>query len=217
MLPTQRTKVSRAPQRASYDDELVDRILDEAYLCHLAFIHRGYPVITPTLFARVDDHLYVHGSAASRTLRALGSRIECCLNVTHLDGLVLARSAVHHSANYRSVTVFGRGKLIAAAEDKLRALRALTEKIVPGRWDDVRPPTEEELRATSVLRLPLSEASAKVRSGPPQDDEADLKLRVWAGVIPLRVSAAHPRPDQYVEAGMPPPGASTIASHLGGR
>src|ERR671933_519838 len=166
---TERTRVTRVPDRAAYDPAVIRRILDEAYVCHLAFVERGYPVVTPTLLARVDDHLYVHGSAASRTLRALGSGIECCLNITHLDGLVLARSAVHHSANYRSVTVFGRGKLIAAAEDKLRALR---EKIVRGRWDDVRPPTEEEFRATSVLRLPLSEASAKVRSGPPQDDEA---------------------------------------------
>ena len=207
MIRTRRTKVTRAPQRAVYDDELIDRMLDEAYLCHLAFVHRGYPVITPTLFARVDDRLYVHGSAASRTLRALGSGIECCLNVTHLDGLVLARSAFHHSVNYRSVTVFGRGNLVADAEDKLRALRALTEKIVPGRWDDVRPPNEKELRATSVLRLPLSEASAKVRSGPPQDDEADLKLPVWAGVIPLRLWAEDPQPDEYVEAGTAPPGA----------
>src|ERR671937_525819 len=183
-MPPNRTKVIRVPQRAAYDRELIERILDQAYVCHLGFIDRGYPVVTPTLFARVDDHLYIHGSSASRTLKALRSGVECCLNVTHLDGLVLARSAFHHSANYRSVTVFGRGKLIAAAEDKLRALRALTEKIVPGRWDDVRPPTEKELRATSVLRLPLSEASAKVRSGPPQDDEADLKRPVWAGMIP---------------------------------
>jgi nitroimidazol reductase NimA-like FMN-containing flavoprotein (pyridoxamine 5'-phosphate oxidase superfamily) len=200
-----RTKVTRVPERAVYDLRRIERMLDEGYVCHLAFVHAGYPVVTPTLFARVDHHLYVHGSAASRSLRALGSGIECCLNVTHLDGLVLARSAFHHSANYRSVTVFARGELVTEPEEKLRALRAFTEKLVPGRWDEVRPPSAKELRATSVLLLPLREASAKVRSGPPQDDEADLKLPVWAGVLPLRLSAEAPVPDVHVPAGMPPP------------
>jgi uncharacterized protein len=203
MLP--RTRITRVPERAVYEPEWIERILDEAHVCHLAFIHAGYPVLTPTLFARVDHHLYVHGSAASRTLKALGSGIECCLNVTHLDGLVLARSAFHHSANYRSVTVFGRGELVTDPEVKLTALRAFTEKLVPGRWDEVRPPSPKELRATSVLLLPLRESSAKVRSGPPQDDEADLKLPVWAGVVPLRLSAGAPLPDVHVPAGIPPP------------
>ena len=203
-MPTNRTKVIRVPQRAAYDRELIERILDQAYVCHLGFIDRGYPVVTPTLFARVDDHLYIHGSSASRTLKALRSGVECCLNVTHLDGLVLARSAFHHSANYRSVTVFGRAQPVTKPDEKVRALRAFTEKLVPGRWDEVRPPSDRELRATSVVRLSLSEASAKVRSGPPQDDQADLQLPVWAGVIPLRLLAGEPEPDRYVKPGMPP-------------
>jgi nitroimidazol reductase NimA-like FMN-containing flavoprotein (pyridoxamine 5'-phosphate oxidase superfamily) len=211
-MPPCRTKVNRVPQRAAYDRELIEQILDEAYVCHLGFIERGYAVVTPTLFARIDDHLYIHGSAASRTLKALGSGVECCLNVTHLDGLVLARSAFHHSANYRSVTVFGRAKPITQPDEKVRALRAFTEKLVPGRWDEVRPPSEREVRGTSVLRLALSEASAKVRSGPPQDDEADLARLVWAGVIPLRMQSGEPEPDRGVEPGTMPSAAVRAAA-----
>ena len=174
---------------------MVDAILDEALVSHLGLIDRdGFPVVTPTLHARVGSHVYVHGSAASRTIRT-GDSSEVCLTATLLDGLVLARAAMHHSANYRSVMVFGVARQIHDADHKLGALEAFTEKLVPGRWADVRPPTEKELRATSVLQIPLEDASAKIRTGPPLDDDADLGLPVWAGVVGLGLNAAEPEPD----------------------
>lgn len=194
-MRTTKTKLRRKPQRGSHERDVIDSILDEALACHLGVIEEdGWPVVTPTLHVRVGDHVYVHGSAASRTLRtAAASKV--CLTATLIDGLVLARAAMHHSANYRSVMLFGSGAPIGDPGEKRRALEALVEKLVPGRWGEVRAPTEKELRATSVLRIPLEEASAKVRSGPPVDDDADYALPVWAGVIGLRIVASDPRAD----------------------
>jgi nitroimidazol reductase NimA-like FMN-containing flavoprotein (pyridoxamine 5'-phosphate oxidase superfamily) len=194
--------VRRVPQRAAYEREAIEAILDEALVSHLGVIDpAGFPVVIPTLHARVGEHVYVHGSAASRTLREAG-RADACLTVTQLDGLVLARSAFHHSVNYRSVIVFGRAEQIEAGEDKERALRAFTEKLVPGRWPDVRPPTEQELRGTSVMRIALDEAAAKIRSGPPVDDEPDYELPVWAGTVGLRLVRGEPRPDARLAPGV---------------
>jgi uncharacterized protein len=198
--------VRRVPRRGVYEREAIEAILDEALVSHLGVIDEaGFPVVTPTLHARVGEHVYVHGSAASRTLREAG-RAEACLTTTILDGLVLARSAFHHSVNYRSVVLFGQAEQIESGEDKARALRAFTEKLAPGRWDDVRPPTEQELRGTSVLRIALDEASAKVRSGPPVDDEPDYDLPVWAGVVGLRLVAGEPEPDSRLGPGLEYPG-----------
>jgi nitroimidazol reductase NimA-like FMN-containing flavoprotein (pyridoxamine 5'-phosphate oxidase superfamily) len=193
------------PRRAAYDRATIESILDEAMVCHLATVDEaGFPVVVPTLQARDGDHVYLHGSAAGRTLRA-AARMEVCLAATLLDGLVLARSAVHHSVNYRSVVIFGSAERVVDEAGKRRALAAFTEKLVPGRWDDVRAPTARELRGTAVLRLSLEEASAKVRGGPPLDDEGDYELPVWAGVVGLRTVAADPVPDDRLLAGVEPP------------
>src|SRR5215472_18817502 len=168
---TERTQVKRLPKRGAYDRETVYKILDEAFVCHVGFVVDGQPFVIPTNYGRVDDTLYLHGSAASRMLRTLSAGIPVCVTVTLVDGLVLARSAFHLSINYRSVVILGAATMVEAAEEKMTALRAFTEHVVPGRWDDVREPTEQELRGTSVLALPLVEVSAKVRVGPPKDDD----------------------------------------------
>jgi uncharacterized protein len=184
------------PSRADYERETIEAILDEAIVSHVGTVSLdGPPIVIPTLHARAGDWLYIHGSAASPTLRR-AAQAEICLTATLLDGLVLARSAVHHSVNYRSVVVFGQAEKIESADGKHDALRAFTEKLVPGRWGDARLPTEKELRAVGVLRLPLDEASAKVRSGGPLDDEEDYDLPVWAGTIGLRLIAGSPQPDE---------------------
>jgi nitroimidazol reductase NimA-like FMN-containing flavoprotein (pyridoxamine 5'-phosphate oxidase superfamily) len=193
------------PRRAVYDREVIEAILDEAIVCHVGRVDEaGFPVVIPTLHARVGRHVYLHGSAASRALRE-AERAEVCLTATLLDGLVLARSAFHHSVNYRSVVLFGQAERIEAAEDRRRALEAFTEKLVPGRWADVRAPSEQELRGTSVLRLPLDEASAKVREGGPVDEEADYELPVWAGTVGLRLEAGEPQPDERLAPGVERP------------
>jgi nitroimidazol reductase NimA-like FMN-containing flavoprotein (pyridoxamine 5'-phosphate oxidase superfamily) len=192
---TQRTTLKRLPKRGAFDRESLYRILDEGFICHVGFVVEGQPFVIPTGYARVEDQLYIHGSQASRMLRTVAQGIEVCLTVTLVDGLVLARSVFHHSMNYRSVVVFGQASIVAEREEKLAALRALTEHMIPGRWNDARGPNEQEMKATSVLRLPLSEASAKVRTGPPIDDEEDYGLAVWAGVIPLRLIAGEPIAD----------------------
>jgi nitroimidazol reductase NimA-like FMN-containing flavoprotein (pyridoxamine 5'-phosphate oxidase superfamily) len=199
---TERIDIRRMPKRAAYDRATIDSILDEALVCHLGIVWDDGPLVVPTLQARAGDDLYVHGSAASRTLRALAGGIEVCLTVTLVDGVVLARAAFHHSVNYRSVMLFGRAELLDDADEKQRALQAFTEKLVPGRWPDVRPPSPKELKATAVLRLPISEASAKVRRGPPLDDEEDYERNVWAGVIPLDVRRLAPEPDPKLKAGV---------------
>lgn len=192
---TERTTLKRLPKRAEYDREAVHRILDEGFICHVGFAVEGRPFVIPTGYARVDDTLFIHGSQASRMLRAAGQGIDICLTVTLLDGLVLARSAFHHSMNYRSVVVFGQATVVEEREAKLAALRALSEQIIPGRWDEVRGPSEAEMKATVVLSLPLAEVSAKIRTGPPIDDEEDYQLPVWAGVVPLRLVAEAPIAD----------------------
>jgi len=192
---TDRTKLKRLPKRGHFDRETVYAILDEGFICHVGFVVDGQPFVIPTGYARVDDKLYIHGSQASRMLRSLAEGIEACVTVTIVDGLVLARSAFHHSINYRSVLVFGRATLVSDAQEKYAALTALSEHIVPGRWADVREPNEQELKLTTVLRLPLAEASAKVRTGPPLDDEEDYALPIWAGVVPLKVTAGEPIKD----------------------
>ena len=197
---TPRTRLRRQPSRGVFDRAVVETILDEGIVCHLGFIHHGFPVVLPTLYARVGDIVYVHGSTASRLLRTLADGCDACLTVTLLDGLVLARSAFHHSANYRSVVVFGRARRVDSHVEKLAALEAFSEHVVPGRWTDVRPPSTRELRATTVLLLPLDEASAKIRSGPPIDEEDDYARPVWAGVIPLRLTAGVAETDNHVPA-----------------
>ncbi len=200
--PTPRTRPRRVPQRVSHERATIDAILDEAPICHLAIVDPGgFPVAIPTLHARVGDYVYLHGSAASRTLRAAGVA-EVCLTATLVDGLVLARSAFHHSLNYRSALVFGQAVAIEDPAEKTQALHAFTEKLMPGRWAEVRPPTAQELRGTGVLRLSLAEASAKVRTGPPVDDEPDYALPVWAGVVPLHVTAGAPLPDPRLAPGI---------------
>jgi hypothetical protein len=184
---TDRTRARRLPQRATYDRAAVHDILDSGFLCHVGFVERGRPVVIPTAYARVDDALVLHGSAKSRTLEALAAGAEACVTVSHVDGLVLARSAFHHSVNYRSVVIFGRATALEDRDEKLAALEAFFERLHPGRWADVRPPSEQELKATLVLRIPLEEASAKVRGGGPIDDAEDLALPVWAGVVPMRL------------------------------
>jgi len=199
---TERTKLRRKPGRGSHDREVIEAILDQALVSHLGVVDGdGSPVVTPTLHVRVGEHVYLHGSAANRTLRAACDS-EVCLTATLLDGLVLARAAMHHSANYRSVMLFGAGAQVEDAGEKRRALEALVEKLVPGRWADVREPSEKELRATSVVRIPLAEASAKIRSGPPVDDEPDHQLPVWAGVVGLRLLAGEPEPDPHLAPGI---------------
>jgi uncharacterized protein len=189
----ERLRVKREPQRARYDRETVDAILDEALICHLGFAVDAHPYVIPTLHARVGDLLYVHGSAASRMLRHAASGAEVCVTATLFDGLVLARSVFNHSVDYRSAMVFGRATLVEG-DEKLAALRALTEQLAPGRWDEARQPTATELKATWILSIPLDEASAKIRTGPPEDEPEDLELPVWAGVVPVHLAAG---PSEY--------------------
>ena len=185
---TPRTTLKRLPQRGSYDRELIDAILDEALLCHIGFEVEGQPYVIPTLHARVGDKLYVHGSAASRMLRHAESGAPVCVTETLFDGLVLAKSVFNHSVNYRSALVFGTATLVDG-EEKREALRALTEQLAPGRWEEARQPTDQELKATWILSLPLDEASAKVRTGGPEDEPEDVDLPVWAGVVPVHLAA----------------------------
>jgi uncharacterized protein len=210
--PTERTTLKRLPQRGSYDHEVVYRILDEGFICHVGFAVDGQPFVIPTAYGRVGDTLYLHGSAASRAMRGLSSGIPMCVTVTLVDGLVLARSAFHHSMNYRSVVILGVATVVAAAEEKMTALRAFTEHVIPGRWDDVREPNEQELKGTSVLALPLLEVSAKIRTGPPKDDEEDMAIPVWAGELPLRITAGSPIDDPQLSAGISPPAYLTLYS-----
>jgi len=192
---TQRNQIKRLPQRGNYDRPLIHQILDEGLVCHVGFVVEAQPFVIPTAYGRVGDCLYIHGSPASRMLRTLKESVEVCVTVTLLDGLVLARSAFHHSMNYRSVVIFGKAEVVEEATEKLAALKAFTEHVVPGRWSEVRPPTAQEIAGTLVLSLSLSEASAKVRTGPPKDDEADYALPVWAGELPLHLTLLAPIPD----------------------
>jgi uncharacterized protein len=193
--PTQRTRVVRESDRGVYDRETIYRILDEGFICHVGFAIDGQPFVIPTSYGRAGDNLYIHGSAASRMLRNLDKGIPVCVTVTLIDGLVLARSIFNHSMNYRSVVVLGTATLVDGAVEKIEALHRLSEHILPGRWSESRQPNERELKATFVLRLPINEFSAKVRQGPPIDDEEDYGFRTWAGVVPLHMVAETPIPD----------------------
>jgi uncharacterized protein len=198
--PTTRTRVKRIPDRGKYDRDIVYAILDAGLVCHVGYNIDGQPYVTPTACWREGDHLYWHGSSASRMLRAQTDGIPVCVTVTHLDGLVLARSGFHHSLNYRSVMALGNAEVVDSIDEKLVAMRAFVERVVPGRWELIRPPTPQELKATSVLKLHLEEVSAKVRTGPPIDDAADYALPVWAGIVPVSTTVHAPEADPRLAA-----------------
>ncbi len=204
-VPTERTRIVREPQRAVYDRAAAYHILDEGFICHVGFVADGQPFVIPTGYGRSGDNLYVHGSAASRMLRNLDRGVAVCVTVTLLDGIVLARSIFNHSMNYRSVVVLGTAVAVEDPDEKLKALRALSQHILPGRWVESRQPNEKELKATLVMRLPIEEFSAKVRQGPPMDDEEDYAFPTWAGVIPLELVPGKPINDPRLDAGREAP------------
>lgn len=205
-LQTDRTTVRRLAKRGHYDRHTITAIIDEALICHVAFVVEGGPMVIPTIHTRIGDTLYFHGSAASRMLRSLSDGVEACVCVTLLDGLVMARSAFHHSMNYRSAIVFGTATVVTAREEKLRVLEALVEHVARGRSRDARAPNEAELKQTLVLALPISEASAKIRTGPPVDDEEDYSMKIWAGVLPLQLTPQEPVADERLSPGIEAPG-----------
>lgn len=202
---TDKTKLKRIPKRGSFDRETIYAILDEAIVCHVGFTVENQTFVIPTGYARRGDKLIIHGSSASRMMRSLSDGIDVCVTVTLIDGLVLARSAFHHSVNYRSVVIFGKAELIEDASEKNAALKAFTEHIIPHRWNEIREPNAKELKATTVLSLPIEEASAKARTGNPVDDAEDYDLNVWAGVIPLKINTGKPQNDAQLKNGIPPP------------
>ncbi len=199
---TERTKIARKPDRGRYDRETVHAIIDEALYCHVGIVVNERPVVIPTAHWRQGDRFYMHGSRVSRLIEVMAAGADICVTVTLLDGLVLARSGFHHSMNYRSVVIFGQAAPIEGREAKLAAMRAFMERIAPGRWDELRPPTEKEIAATGIVALMLDEASAKVRAGPPADDEADYAHPVWAGVVPVAESLGEPVPDPSLAPGI---------------
>ena len=207
--PSERTQVKRHPERGVYDRGTIDAILDEALICHVAYVEDGHPAVIPTIHARMGDTLYIHGSQASRTVRTLRPGTEVCVETTLLDGLVLARSTPNHSMNYRSVVIYGVAREVTDPKEKFDAQNALVEHIVPGRLADARLPNDLELKETGILAISLDEASAKVRTGPPKDDEEDYGLPVWAGVLPLRTVPGDPEPDPRLPDGVEPPGYVT--------
>ncbi len=202
---TARTRVRRLPKRGAYDRATIDAILDEGLVCHVGFVVDGQPFVIPTLHARDGDRLLIHGSAASRMLRTLDQGVDVCVTVTLVDQLVIARSAFHNSINYRSVMLLGRARLIEEPAAKLNALRALVEHVIPGRWDDCRRPNAKEMKATWILELPIGEASAKIRTGPPVDEEEDYDLKFWAGVMPFASGVGAPVPDPKLARGIDVP------------
>lgn len=203
--PSPRSRVKRVPDRGHYDRDTVHAVLDAGHVCHVAFCQDDQPVVIPTAYWREGDYLYIHGSTKSRMAMALAKGTPACIAVTLLDGLVLARSAFHHSMNYRSVVAFGRFEQVPD-DHKMAALEAFTERLAPGRWADIRGPNKQEFKATMVLRLPLNEASAKIRRGPPKDDAEDMTLPAWAGVLPFKTGFAAPEPDPQLAAGTSLPG-----------
>jgi nitroimidazol reductase NimA-like FMN-containing flavoprotein (pyridoxamine 5'-phosphate oxidase superfamily) len=212
--PSERTRLRRAPARGRYERATIDAILDEALVAHLGFAVDGQPYVIPTLQARVGDTVYVHGSAASRATRTLGAGTPACLTVTLVDGLVLARSAFHHSMNYRSVVVLGTARPVSDPDELLLALEAFTERVGAGRWGEVRAPNRKELKGTRVLAMTLDEASAKVRSGPPVDDDGDYALDVWAGIIPLTLVPGAPVDDPRLTRGIAAPSPERVRRAL---
>ena len=204
-LKTPRTTLKRAHERGAHARETIHGVLDGGLFCHVGFVDGGQPFVIPTAYWRVGDELFIHGSRASRMVRVLAAGADACITVTHVDGLVLARSAFHHSVNYRSVMVLGKGRLVADAEEKIDRLKGLIERMTPGRWGRLRPHTEQELKATSVLAFAIDEASAKIRTGPPMDDEADYGLPIWAGVVPVAQRLGPPSPCPRLDQGMAVP------------
>ena len=200
-----RTTVKMIPDRGRYDKETIYSIIDEALICHVGIVESDQPVVIPTIHARMGDELLLHGSPASRLLKAINRGAQICVTITHLDGLVLARSALHHSMNYRSAVLFGTGSVIKDLDKKEEALKILVEHLVPGRWEDSRKPTEAELKSTMVVAVPISEASAKIRTGPPIDEDEDYSLPFWAGVLPLRLTPSAPVPDPQLSEGIAVP------------
>ncbi len=205
IAPTARTRVKRLPKRASYDRDAIYAILDSALVCHVGFAIDGQPYVIPTLHVRIGDRLYIHGSAASRMLGAAAEGTPMAVTVTHIDGLVLARSAFHHSVNYRSVVILGAATLVTEPSEKFVVMRGLIDHVAPGRWDDIRHPNDKELAATSVLSIPIVEASAKIRIGDPIDDEADYALPIWCGQVPFATSTLTPVADARLDASTPVP------------
>ena len=206
MTITERSQLRRLPRRGFHDPEIIRGILDASFVAHTGFSVEDQPFVIPTLFGREGDKLYMHGSAASRTVRHLATGVAACVNVTIVDGLVLARSAFHHSMNYRSVVAFGTARMIEERDRKNHALRVISEHLIRGRWEQVRQPTDQELKATSVLEFSIEEASAKIRTGPPLDDEEDYALSMWAGVLPLKLVSEKPIPDSRLAHGISVPG-----------
>lgn len=199
MKSTKKTKVIRAPKRGFYDKKTIYKILDAHFICQIAFVHEGYPVIIPTIFGRDSDNLYIHGASVSRMLVELQKGVPISLNVTQTDGIVLARSAFHHSLNYQSVTLFGKAQLVTSSEERYKALEIISNQIIPGRWEEVRLPNEKEMKATTILKIPIIEASAKIRTGPPVDEKYDYELPIWAGVVPMRKNFGKPIADNDVD------------------
>lgn len=212
---TKRTRVVRMPERGHYDRETVYGIIDEALICHVGFVADGQPFVIPTLHARIGDNLLLHGSSASRMLRHLAAGHPACVTITLTDALVLARSVFNHSINYRSVAIYGQAMPIDDPEEKLAALAAFTERLLPGRWDDVREPSRQEFKATAIVAIPIDSASAKVRVGPPKDEPEDLDRPTWAGIVPIRQSYDAPQPSPDLRDGVPFPGY--LADFLAGR
>ena len=204
MQKSNRSKVKRVPKRAHYDEKTIYAILDAGQICHIGFVHHGKPVVIPTIYGRSGNELYIHGATVSRLIQELSKGIEISLSVAHVDGLVLARSAFHHSMNYRSVVLFGTAMLVEN-KDKFIALKAISDHLIPGRWEEVRQPNDKELKATSALKITIDEASAKIREGGPLDDEEDYELDLWAGVIPYKTAAMPPIPDPRLKSGISEP------------
>jgi len=203
MKPTKKTKVKRIPKRGFYDKETVYRLLDADFVCQLGFIYDAYPVVIPTIYGRKNNYLYIHGAAVSRMLVSIAKGIPISLNVTQTKALVLARSAFHHSLNYESVTVFGQAELVTDNSEKLEALEVITNQIIKGRWDEVRKPNKKELNVSSVLKIKITEASAKIRTGPPSDDKADYDLPIWAGIVPIEKVYGKPIADTLLKDNIP--------------
>lgn len=203
MASTNKTKVKRAPKRGFYDSETIYTILDKNFICQIAFIHDGYPVIIPTIYGRIENHIYIHGATVSRMLVELEKGFPISVNVIQTDGIVLARSAFHHSLNYQSVTIFGEASLVLDEDERTTALKVISDQIIPDRWEEVRLPNAKEMKATKIIKIPITEASAKIRTGPPSDDKADYDLPIWAGVIPMRTTFGNPISDPDLTVDVP--------------
>jgi nitroimidazol reductase NimA-like FMN-containing flavoprotein (pyridoxamine 5'-phosphate oxidase superfamily) len=205
MKPTDKIKVKRASKRGFYDKETVYKILDNNFICQIAFVHKEYPVIIPTIYGRENDCIYIHGATVSRMLVELEKGFTISINVTQTDGIVMARSAFHHSLNYQSVTIFGKAELVTNEIERNNALKIISDQVIPDRWEEVRLPNEKELKATKIIKIPITEASAKIRKGPPVDDKPDYDLPIWAGVIPIKKMFEQPISDPDLKEGIPIP------------